>query len=128
MAMARSQHNVQTLKLVVLWMDYEKSGEMDCCFPIEVLDDQLHQAKLPAALQALTLETVQYYGELERGASLCIQWVFNNVIPPVAGLGGTALKSISMVVSQLKSRSVEREQVLSRQWVRAPNDDWQVLE
>ena len=128
MAMARSQHHVQALKLVVVGMHYEESGEMDCCFPIEVLDDQLHQAKLPAALQALMLEAVQHCGELERGATRFIQWVFDNVVPPVAGLGGPGLKSIGLLVSQPKSRSVERERVLSRQWFRAPNDDWQVLE
>ena len=127
MAMAQSLQNVQALKLVVE-MHYKESGEMGYRFPVEVLDDQLHQPKLPAALQALTLEAVQHCGELERGATLCIQWVLDHVIPPVTGLGGTGLKSISVVVSQPQSRPVERERVLLRRWVRAPNDDWQVLE
>ena len=128
MAMARSQHNVQELKLVIVGMHYEESGKTNCCFPIAVLDDQLHQAKLPAALQALTLEAVQPYGELERSATLCSQWVLDSVIPSVTGVGGTGLKSIGLLVFQPQSRAVERERVLSRQWVRAPNDDWQVLE
>ena len=128
MAMARSQHNVRALKLIFVGIDYAESGEMDCCFPVEVPDDQLYQTKLPAALQALTLKAVQQYGELERGATLCIQWVLENVLPPVTGLGGIGLKSISLLVSQPKSRTIERERVLSRQWVRAPNGGWQVLE
>ena len=127
MAMARSQHNVQVLKLIVGVIDYEESGEMDCCFPVEVPNDQLRKAKLPAALQTLTLEAIQYSGELERSATRCSRWVFDCVIPPVTGLGGTGLKSISLFVSQPKS-SVERERVLSRQWVKTPNDGWQVLE
>ena len=129
MAMARSQHNVRALKLIVVGIDYAESAEMECCFPVEVSNDQLHlhQAKLPAALQTLTLEAVQYSGELERSATRCSRWVFHYVIPPVTGLGGTGLKSISLLISQPKS-SVERERVLSRQWVKTPNDGWQVLE
>ena len=129
--MARSQPNVQTLKLVtIIWERiYDKdSGATDCLFLVEVLNDQLHHAKLPAALQTLTLEAVQHCGELERGATRCIKWVLDDVIHSVTGLGGTSLKSVSLLVSQPKSRSVERERVLSRQWVRAPNDVWQVLE
>ena len=128
MAMARSQHNVQVLKLVVVGIEYEESMERGRYLPVEVLNDQLHHAKLPAALQALMLEAIQCYGEPERGTTQFINWVLDHVIPPVTGLGGTGLKSITMVVSQPKSRSVERERVLSRQWVRAPNDDWKVLE
>ena len=128
MAMARSQHNVQALKLIVVGIDYAESGEMDCCFPVDVPNNPLHQAKLPATLQSLTLEAVQFRGELERGATRCSRWVFDNVIPPVTGLGGTGLKSIGLLLSQPKSGSVERERVLSRQWVRAPNDGWQILE
>ena len=123
MAMARSQHNVQALKLVVVGMD--------CYFPVDVLNDQLHQAnqaKWPAALQTLTLEAVQFRGELERGATRCSRWVFDNVVPPVTGLGGAGLKSIGLSLSQPTSRSAGRERVLSRQWVRAPNDVWQLLE
>ena len=131
MVMVRSQHNVQVLRLITSiedGIDGEESGETNSCFPVEVPNDQPHQAMWPAALQTLNLEAVQYHGELERGATQCIQWVFNDVIPSVTGLGGTGLKSISVVISQPKSRSVERERVLLRQWVRAPNDVWQVLE
>ena len=82
---------------------------MDCCFPVDVLNNQLHQAKLPMTLQSLTLEAVQFLGELEQGATRCIRWVFDNVIPPVTGLGGTGLKNIGLLLSQPKSGSVERE-------------------
>ena len=131
MVLVRSQHNVQALKLVISIedeIDDEGSGETNTCSPVEVPNDQPHQAMWPAALQTLKLEAVQYHGELEQGATRCIRWVSNDVIPSVTGLGGPDLKSIDLLVFQPKSRSVERERVLSRQWVRAPNDVWQVLE
>ena len=128
MVMAQSQYNVRALELVVVGIEYAQSMERPWYLPVEVLDDQLHHAKLPAALQAVTLEAVQHGSELERGITRCIQWVLDDVIPPVTGLGGIGLKSISVVVSQPKSRSVERGRVFSRQWVRAPDDVWQVLE
>ena len=131
MGMARSQHNMRALKLVISikdGIDDEESVETNPCFPVDVRDDQPHQTVWPAALQTIKLEAFQLHGELERGATRCIQWVLEDIIPSVTGLGSTGLKSIGLLVSLPKSRSVEREQVLSRQWIRAPNDGWQVLE
>jgi hypothetical protein len=125
MIIARSQHNVQALKLAIYIHAGTKDEAVTCCFPAEV---QLHQAKLPMALQTLELEVAQSHDELERSATWCSRWVFDDVIPPVTGLGGTGLKSICLLVSQPKSRSVARERVLSRQWVKLPNGDWQKLE
>ena len=130
MVMARFQHNVQALKLVInirQWIDDEEDGETDSCFPVEVPDDQLHRAMLPTSLEALTLDIIQSHGELERGATRCIRWVFDHVVPFMTGSGGTGLKSISLLVSQPKSRLVERERLLSRQWVKAPDDVWHLL-
>jgi hypothetical protein len=125
MVMARSQHNVQALKLVIYIHAGTKDEVLTCCFPAEV---QLHQAKLPMALQTLELEVAQSHDELERSATWCSRWVFDDIVPPVTGLGGTGLKSIRLLVSQPKSRTVERERALSRQWVKAPNDGWKMLE
>ena len=121
MVMARSQHNVQALKLVIYTQDWIMDEEV-------VPKDQLHHAMLPAGLQTLKLEVFQSHYELERGATRCSRWIFDHVIPSMTHLGGFALKSISLSVSQPKSRSGERERVLSRQWDKALNGDWQRLE
>ena len=125
MVMAQSQHNVQTLKLIINIQDGIGDEEMIPSFPLEVTNDQL--AMLPAELPILQLEVVQSDDELEQGAWYS-QWIFNDVVPPATGLGGTCLKSIDLLVSQPKSTSAERERVLSRQWVKAPNGDWQRVE
>jgi hypothetical protein len=97
--------------------------EMDPFFPVGVPNDPLHRAMSPAPLQTLNLD-VQLHGELEWNATRCIQWVFDDVVPS----GGAGLKRISLLVSRSKSGSVEKERVLSRQWVKAPNSDWRNLE
>jgi len=128
MVMARSQHNLQTLELVIHTregMDDEESGAVDRDFSGEVPSDQLDQAMLPAALQTLHLEVVHSHDESEQSAVRCIQWVFDDIVPPVTGLGGTSLKSIRLSVSEPER---EREPVISRQWVKAPNGDWLRLE
>ena len=131
MVMARFQHNLQALKLVIdigYRIDDEESGEADSCFPVEVPNDQLHRAMLPATLENLTLDIIQNRGELEWGATRCSGWVFDDVVPPATGLDGTGLKSISLLVSHPKKRVVKRERVLSRQWVKVPDNSWQLLE
>jgi hypothetical protein len=126
MVIARSQHNVQALKLYI--QEGMNNKAVTPYFPAEVLNDPLHQATLPMALQTLELEVDKCFGDPEQSATQCSRWVFDDVVPPVTGLGGTGLKSIGLLVSQPKSRTVERERVLSRQWVKAPNDGWQMLE
>jgi hypothetical protein len=130
MLMARSQHKVQTLKLVIYIQDVVEGAdeERSPFFPVDVPNDPLHRAMLPAALQTLKLEAVQFDGELERNITQCSLWVFDDVVPSVTGLGGAGLKSIDLLVSQPKRGSVQREPVHSRQWVKAPNGDWQRLE
>jgi hypothetical protein len=130
MIIARSQPNVQALKLRIYFPDEEESGEggdADFRFPGEDFNDQLHQAMLTAALQTLDLEVVQSHDEQERATS-CIRWVFDDIVPPVTGLGGTGLKSIDLSASQPTSESGESQRVLLRQWVKASNGDWQRLE
>jgi hypothetical protein len=125
MLMARSHHNVRELKLLTYILGAAKDEIVASYFPAEV---HPHQARLPMALQTLELEVEQYHDELEWSATQCSRWVFDDIVPPVTGLGGTSLKSIRLLVSQPKSRTVEREQLLSRQWVKAPNGDWQRVE
>jgi hypothetical protein len=125
MVMARSQHKLQALKLIMYIQDWVEPAdeEMDPFFPVGVPNDPLHRAMSPAPLQTLNLD-VQLHGELEWNATRCIQWVFDDVVPS----GGAGLKRISLLVSRSKSGSVEKERVLSRQWVKAPNSDWRNLE
>ena len=117
MAMARSQHNVQVLKLDLYIRDWIMDEGI-------VPDDPLHRVMLAAALHTLKLEVVQSHRDLERGATQCIRWVFDDVVPYVIGLGGAGLTRIDLSVS----RFVERERILSRQWRKAPNDGWKTLE
>jgi len=124
--MARSQHNVRTLKLIIdtsYGIEYEESRETRSCFPLEVSNDQFHPAVLPVAWQTLELEVHQFYGEPEqRTATRWSRWVFDDVVPLVTDSGGTGLKSIGISIS------VEMERVLWRQWVKVSNDGWQILE
>ena len=128
--MALSQHNLQMLKLIIntaCGIEYE-TRKARSRFPLGVSNDQLHPAILPVALQTLELEVLQVYGEAERSAMWCTQWVFGQVAPFVTGWGGTGLKSIGMWVSRPKSMSVERERVLWGRWIKVSNDGWQMLE
>jgi len=128
MVMARSQHNVQALKLVMYIQNGKEDEAMASWFPQDVPNDQHPQTMSPAALQTLKLEVVQFDDELEQSATRCSRWVFDDIVPSVKGLGGAGLKNIGLLVSQPKSKSVAREQLLSRQWVKAPNGDWLRLE
>jgi hypothetical protein len=131
MVMARSQHNVQALKLLIHaqdGVDNKGSWKVDCCFPVEAPNGQLHQAMLPAALQTLKLEVVQFHDDLEQSARRCSRWVFDDIVPPATGFGGAGLSGIHLLVSQPKSKSVARGRVLSSQWVKGPNGIWQKLE
>ena len=131
MAIARSQHNVQTLTLTI-----DTEGGIECeenvkmLYQGEIPSDELHQAMSPTSLQTFKLEVTQDHCELERSAARCTQWVYDDIIPPVMGLGGLGLTSIDMSVSKPKSGSVfiVREQVLLRRWVKVADDGWQMVE
>jgi hypothetical protein len=131
MGLARSQHNVHTVKLVIdtkYGIGYTGSGEIHSFYPVEVSNDLLHQARLPSALRTLMLEVIHARNDLERCAAECTRWLYDDIIPSVPGLGGPDLKSIDILVIQPKSESVERERVLSRRLVKVSNDDWQMVE
>jgi len=128
MVIARSQRKVQALKLVINIREGMKEEEMTPYHPVEDPNEPLRCATLPAVLQILKLEVVQSHDELEQSATWCSRWVFDDVIPSLTGLGGTGLKSIGLSVSQQRRTSAGTERVLLRQWVKAPNDDWQRVE
>ena len=130
-AIARSQHNVHTLKLAneaEVGIEYEEDVRICFCCQVRTPHDELHQAMSPMALRTLKLEVTQFHRGLEGSATRCTRWIYNDIIPSATGLGGPGLTSISMSVSKPKSGSIAREQVLSRQWVKVADDDWQIVE
>ena len=128
MVIARSQRKVQALKLVINIWEGMKEEDMTPYHPVEDPNEPLRCSTLPAVLQILKLEVVQSHDELEQSATWCSRWVFDDVIPSLTGLGGTGLKSIGLSVSQQRRTSAGTERVLLRQWVKAPNGDWQRVE
>ncbi len=130
-AMARSQHNVQTLTLAIEakgGIEYEENVKMLPFYQVEIPNDELHQTMSPTALQTFKLEVTQDHCGLERSAARCTQWVYDDIIPPVMGLGGLGLTSIDMSVSKPKIGSIVREPVLSRRWVKVADGSWLIVE
>jgi hypothetical protein len=124
--MARSQHNVQALELIIttesgLDRD-EKRNE-----GVEVPIDFLREAVFPAALQSLKLEVVQTSHNLEDNIAPCTRWIWDHVLLGVGGLGGSDLRSIDVWSVQPECQ-VARERVLRRRWVKSSNDGWQIEE
>ena len=130
MAIARSQHNVQTLTLAINTeggIEYEENVMICSLYQVEI-PNELHQAMSPTTLHTFKLEVTQDNFELERSAARCTQWVHDDIIPPVMGLGGPGLTSIDISVSKPKIGSIVRERVLLRRWVKVAHDGWQKVE
>jgi hypothetical protein len=87
----------------------------------------IQDAPLPAALRTLELEVIQGPHPLEWTLARCTQWIDNDILPPVTGLGGPNLKDIDLSIFQPEGNLV-RKRVLCRRWVKYPNDDWQIEE
>jgi hypothetical protein len=123
LVLARSQRNLQVLKLHIheMW-----SLGTITRFPAEIPDDSLREFTLSAPLQTLKVEVVQAMDGLERSVAPFVQWIGENVLPSVTGLGGPDLKSIDVSFVQPENLLV-REQVLCRQWVKSSNGDWQIV-
>ena len=124
LALARSQYNLQTLILFIdtkFGLDRE---EVFIRYPKWVYDDIDCKIMWPAALQSLKLEVVQIHYGLEWSVGPCTQWINDNVLPSVTGLGGSDLKSID--VTFIQPDRLAREEVLCRRWVKLPDDCWQI--
>jgi hypothetical protein len=124
LAMAQSQHNLQTLELYVLtesdlvWEESQRQPSPEDIFPPEYL----RAAVLPQTLATLKLEVVQTFYELERSVGCCTRWIDDNI---VTGLGGPGLKSIEVWFVQPASEFV-RERTLWMRWVKSHSDDWEI--
>lgn len=119
---ARSQRNVQALELSITtlfgpWIDSRSK--------ISTLEIHLRNTTFPAALQSLKLNVVQVSGHLEWSVAPCAQWINDDILPPVTGLGGPDLKSVEISFVQLEGWfGPERESW--RRWVKSRNEDWQI--
>ena len=93
----------------------------------EIPIDSFRNFTFPAPLQSLKLDVAQTSYELERSVAPCTRWISDSILPPVTGLGGSDLKHID--VSFVQPQSVlERERVISKRWVKSPNENWQIEE
>ena len=131
--MARSQHNVRTMELSISpdhgldsggrwsW----DSGRRWSWNQAEILDDYRRDNVLSGALQSLRLDVVQRYGELERSLAQCSQWIDDDILHPVTGLGGPDLKCIDVSFVQREGRS-ERERRIWKRWAKLPDGDWRM--
>jgi len=128
LVIARSQDNVQALELSVVTksgLDWEESRLWS--YEEEVPTDYFRNSTFPAVLQSLKVDVAQTSYELERSVPPCTRWISDNILPPVTGLGGSDLKYIDVSFVQPKS-VLERERVISKRWVKSPDDDWQIEE
>ena len=124
---ARSQPNVQALKLDIntrIGLNDDTRMVMWNC-QVEIANCGFSNAMLPSALQSLRLDVVQTSCQFEQSIACCAQWIDNYVLPPVTGLGGPRLKVIDASFTGPESR-LARERVLWKQWIKSPNDDWQM--
>ena len=120
--MARSQRNVRAMELSIETMHCLDSGERD---QVEIPNDHLRNKMLLGALQSLRLNVVQCGGELELSLSQCSQWIYDDILHPVTGLGGSDLKSIDVSFVQPKAGS-ERERRIWKRWVKLPDVGWRM--
>ena len=125
LVMARSQHNVQEMELSIVTRQGLDSEGWWGWKQVEILNDYLQNNTLPGALQGLRLEVVQRRGNFERGLALCSRWVYDDVIHPVKGLGGSDLKSID-VSFVLSESGLGRERRIWKRWAKLPDEDWQI--
>ncbi len=92
---------------------------------VKILSDHLRNNVLPGGLQSLRLDVVQSYGELERSLAQCSQWIDDDILHPVTGLGGSDLKSIDVSFVQPEGGS-ERERRVWKRWAKLPDGDWRM--
>jgi hypothetical protein len=111
--MAQSQHNIQTLKLVI-------NTNVGPAYDEGVAVHQVEKhATFSAALQSFRLVLVQIHYEPQLGV------IDDNVLPSMTGLGVPNLKNIDVRLIQ-PEKGLTREQVPWRRWVKLPNGDWQM--
>ena len=115
---------MQTLKLsletAVGFVDERPCWDLPPESPIDIP----RECTLPAVLQSLILEVVaKSKFALVRGIPSYTQWIDDDVLPPVTGLGGPDLKNVDVLFVQLESK-LERERMVRRRWVKSPNGDW----
>ena len=125
LVMARSQHNVRVIELSVLihpGLDFQGRCQWN---QVETLKDYPRNNMSPGVLQSLRVDVVQYRGDLKRSLALCSQWIDDDVVHPVTGLGGSDLKSID-VSFVLHERGSGRERRIWKRWAKLRDGDWRI--
>ena len=125
LVMARSQHNVRAMELSIVTrrgLDSEGKWRQN---QVRILNDYLQNTMLPGTLQSIKLEVVQHYGDLVRTLALCSQWIEDDIIHPVKGLGGSDLRSIDALFI-LSESGLERERRIWKRWAKLSDGDWQI--
>ena len=117
--MARSQHNVRAMELSIVANHGLPWSQ------VEILNDDLRNNVLSGALQSLRLEVFQCYDKLEPSLARCSQWIDDDILHPVTGLGGPNLKSIDVLCVQPVGGS-ERERRIWKRWAKLPDGDWRM--
>ena len=123
--MARSQHNVRVMELSILPIHSPNLRERWPWNQVEFLNGYLRNNMLLGALQNLRLNVVQCGGNLELSLAQCSQWIDDDILHPVTGLGGSDLKSIDISFVQPEGGS-EREPRIWKRWAKLPDGDWRV--
>ena len=124
-ALARAHHNVQALELSIVTahgLDWEERKLR--VYEVDISTDYFGNGMLPAVLQRIRLG-VQTFHQLEDSVSVCTRWIGNNIPPSATGLGGSGLKCIDVSFVQPED-GTGRERVISKRWIKSPNDDWQL--
>ena len=124
--LARAQHSVQALELSIVTghgLDWEE-GKLRT-YEVEIPTDYFGTGVLPAVLRSIRLDVVQTFHQLEDSVSVCTRWIDDNILPSVAGLGGPDLKCIDVSFVQPED-GTERERVISKRWIKSPDEDWQL--
>ena len=126
LVMARSQHNVRAMELVIAAEgDLGSEGR----WPqnqVETLNDYPRNEMLPGVLQSLRMDLVQYHGKLEWSLAQCTRWIDDDVVHPVTGLGGSDLKSIDVSFVLHHGSGFERERRIWRRWAKLPDGNWRI--
>ncbi len=117
--MARSQHNVRAMELSIVANHGLPWSQ------VEILNDHLRNNMLSGALQSLRLDVFQCYDKLERSLAECSQWIDDDILHPVTGLGGLDLKSIEISFVQPVGGS-ERERRIWKRWDKLPDGAWRM--
>ena len=125
LVMARSQHNVRAIALSIPpngVLDSEEGWRLN---RVKSLNDYPQNNMLPGVLQSLRVDVVQSRGNLEWSLVQCSQWIDDDIIHPMTGLGGPDLGSIDLSL-RIRKSGLEPERRIWKRWVKLLDGDWRI--